>query len=192
MLTKSVNHYQLGVGTTTIPITTITTVLQEVEAFDVESGTGGDTDVIDEKKVAAVTVMIVMVMAIILISIAVAAIVAATIVGHCLLVHNGDYGRSPQQRARHFRFVSRNSRMAKKIRFLPLCDHSFHMDCILPGLERQGCCPLCKCPVAAMLNADNSIPTVDSNSSILGAMATTPTTSAVIITWNSRVYESTR
>ena len=43
---------------------------------------------------------------------------------------------------------------------------SFHTDCILPGLERQGCCPLCKCPVAAMLNADNSIPTVDSNSSI--------------------------
>ena len=163
MLTKSVNHYQLGVGTTTIPITTITTVLQEVEAFDVESGTGGDTDVIDEKKVAAVTVMIVMVMAIILISIAVAAIVAATIVGHCLLVHNGDYGRSPQPRARHVRFVSRNSRMAKKNRLLPLCGHSFHTDCILPWLERQGCCPLW---VAAMLNADNSIPTVDSNSSI--------------------------
>ena len=53
--------------------------------------------------------------------------------------------------------------MAKKNRLLPLCGHSFHTDCILPWLERQGCCPLW---VAAMLNADNSIPTVDSNSSI--------------------------
>ena len=119
------------------------------------------------KEVAAVlTVAVVMAMAIILIPIAVAAMIAAAIVGHCLLVHNGDYGRSPQRRARHVRFVSRNSRMAKKNRLLPLCGHSFHTDCILPWLERHGCCPLCKCPVAAMLNDDYGISTVDSNSSI--------------------------
>jgi hypothetical protein len=38
--------------------------------------------------------------------------------------------------------------LGEKIRILPRCGHSYHLDCIMPWLtERQGCCPLCKTSV---------------------------------------------
>ena len=138
-------------------------LLQEVEASDVESDTGSDIDVIDEKRSRSSDGR------------------GSDGDGYSTNIDsssgNGSSSNSKtlyfstQRRLRSFTTTTCTTcsicieefENGEKNRLLPLCGHSFHTDCILPWLERQGCCPLW---VAAMLNADNSIPTVDSNSSI--------------------------
>ena len=138
-------------------------LLQEVEASDVESDTGSDIDVIDEKRSRSSDGR------------------GSDGDGYSTNIDsssgNGSSSNSKtlsfstQRRLRSFTTTTCTTcsicieefENGEKNRLLLLCGHSFHTDCILPWLERQGCCPLW---VAAMLNADNSIPTVDSNSSI--------------------------
>lgn len=72
-------------------------------------------------------------------------------------------------------------RQGEQLRFLPLCRHAFHTDCIMPWLtERQGCCPLCKSNVLETQGETaDAVETNDHNGQIELTTATTTTRTPV-------------